>query len=219
MPNLMRSCSWGFFATVLTVVQGSASAQILGLTWDDGKIRVTAPMFHFVDGPIVERLKSGNSAAFTVSVTVSTDSRKRILKQASEKFVLSYDLWEEKFAAALPSRKLGPVSHRTPAGAEAWCLDQLSITAAELPSKKPLWFSLEVKAAERPQDEDAQVPTSLSSMIDLFGRNRPKEARRWLTEAGPVELDQIPKQGGKRSSVTEGEPALSAVEHAAVGLE
>ena len=194
-------------------------AQILGLTWDDGKIRVTAPMFHFVEGPIVERLKSGIPAAFTVSVTVSTDGRKSVLKQASERVVFSYDLWEEKYATALPFRKLGPVSHRSPAAAEAWCLDQLSITASELPGKKPLWFSLEVKSAERPQDGDNSVPTSLSSMIDLFGRNRPKETRRWLAEAGPVELDQIPRLSGKRAALVETNSSDSAAERLALGFE
>jgi len=218
MRNAMDRWCWGAFAAVVLTAPG-ASAQVLGLTWDDGKIRVAAPMFHFVEGPIVERLKSGIPAAFTVSVTVSTDSRKSILKQASERFVFSYDLWEEKFATALPSRRLGPVSHRTSGAAEAWCLDQLSITASDLPSKKPLWFSLEVKAVERPQDGDTSMPTSLSSMIDLFGRNRPKETRRWQAEAGPVELDQIPKSSGKRSALMEAEPSFGAAEHTALGLE
>lgn len=210
---------WGTIIAVLLAAPGAARAQVLGLTWDDGKIRVAAPMFHFVEGPIVERLKSGVPAAFTVSVTISTDSRKSILKQASERFVFSYDLWEEKYATALPSRRLGPVTHRTSGAAEAWCLDQLSITASDLPSKKPLWFSLEVKAVERPQDGDSSMPTSLSSMIDLFGRNRPKETRRWQTESGPVELDQIPKLSGKRSALTEAGPAFGAAEQSFLGLE
>lgn len=213
--NLAR---WPLPAALL-IAACPAPAQVLGLTWDDGKIRVTAPMFHFVEGPIVERLKSGVPATFLVSVTVSTDGRKSVLRQASERVVFSYDLWEEKYATALPLRKLGPVSHHSPAAAEAWCLDQLSIPASGLPGKQPLWFSLEVKSAERPQDSGNSVPTSLSSMIDLFGRNRPKETRRWLAESGPVELDQIPKLSGKRAALTGGELADSTEDRPAPGLE
>ena len=219
MRNAQRRYTWVALLATLAAVQGTLSAQVLGLSWDDGKIRVVAPMFHFVEGPIVERLKSGIPATFMVSLTVSTDSRKNVVKQASERFVLSYDLWEEKYATAMPSLKLGPVAHRTPAAAERWCFDQLFIKASELPEKKPLWFSLEVKAIEQSQDTDNSVPTSLSSMIDLFGRNRPKEAKHWHTETGPVELEKIPKQSGKRSALSETEPVSSETAQAFVGLE
>jgi hypothetical protein len=159
------------------------------------RIRVAAPQLRFIVGKPLERLRNGAPVPFAFQLAVSADHWDSVLDRDIERFVLSYDLWEEKLAIA----KLGPprksVSHLAASAAEAWCVGELSVAPGRIGEEQPFWVRLEVRA-ENPAEEaelDRQESVSLTRLIEIFGRRGRGEQSRWVAEAGPVKLAELRK--------------------------
>src|SRR6478735_8587513 len=91
------------YAQYLSVVASAACicvvAQDLLLRHSNDQVRVTAPRLHFLTGKPLERMRNGASVTYDMQLIILADNRQAILRRALERFVLSYDLWEEKFSA------------------------------------------------------------------------------------------------------------------------
>src|SRR5580692_6648581 len=70
----------------------------LAIVWEGDDLRVAAPQLHFLTGKPMERLKDGSSVVFLTQLTLSVDDVSNVLRRTPERFVFSYDLWEEKFS-------------------------------------------------------------------------------------------------------------------------
>ena len=68
-----------------------------------------------------------------------SDNRQLVLRRGFERFVVSYDLWEEKFSATRMRTARTSASHLSAEAAEAWCLDHLSVPAGGLTTDKPVY--------------------------------------------------------------------------------
>jgi hypothetical protein len=163
-------------------------------------VRVAAPSLHFIEGPVLERLKSGAPVSLDLLLSVASDNRSNVFKKITEKVILSYDLWEEKYFVASPVRKANVYSHRSSANAEAWCIEQLSVRSADLPSARSLWFRLEVKPEDLEDDPAAASRMSLRGMVDTFGRARGHGPLRFILEAGPLKLEDLRRPARKLSA-------------------
>src|ERR1051326_9168696 len=88
------------------------ASELLSVTWDGDDLHVSAPQLHFLAGKPLDRLKDGAAVVFLSQLTLTTDKFSTSLRRTPERFVFSYDLWEEKFSVT----KLGPgqrtVSHQ-----------------------------------------------------------------------------------------------------------
>jgi hypothetical protein len=132
-----------------------------------------------------------------LDIAVLPKSGAASVAQAKQTFVLSYDLWEERFAVTLvgtpsgtPSRS---VAYLTSAAAEAWCLEQLTVAVSALGSlgkDVPFWIRLEYRIL----DNDPTPPVdngsgySLQGLIDTMSRRRKAQDLSHVIEAGPFRL-------------------------------
>ncbi len=167
----------------------------------DGRLRVTAPHLKFVSGKPLERLQNGAPVPFAFQLAVSTDRWATVLSRDIERFVFSYDLWEEKFAVAKAGYPRKSVSHLTARAAEAWCVDELSLAPSGVGAQQPFWVRLDVKA-EDPAEQaelDRQESMSLTKLIEIFSRRTRGDQNRWVADAGPFRLDDLKK--GPRASL------------------
>ena len=160
-------------------------------TTTGGEVRVQAPGFRFITGEPLARLKDG--------LTVRVELELRVLggpgaaaaaAQSRHTFVLSYDLWEERFAAAVSGTGSRSVSHVTAAAAEAWCIQQLAVPVSGLGSlrNQPFWIRLESRLVNGENDGRAGEGLTLRGIIDTLSRRQASEKASHSEEAGPFRV-------------------------------
>src|ERR1051325_4208372 len=148
------------------------AAGSLEVSFDGDNVRVAAPDLAFLTGKPLERLHNAATVTFLSQLTLSADRDGRVVvKRAPERLVVSYDLWEEKFSVTIPGRGMRRPFVGTAAQTEAWCLENLAVSALGLAPDRPLWLKFELRTADR--REIATVVgdhgVSLSEvLIDLF---------------------------------------------------
>lgn len=185
--------------TALAGVVSGLCAQELLVRNNGDLISVTAPALHFLTGKPLDRIRNGRAVPYDFQLTVLGDSKGTVLRRSLQRFVFSYDLWEEKFQVKM-LRGSGVSKRLDAARAEAWCLDQMSFASGGLPSNKDLWVRLEIRAQE-PKEEIAlsdDSGVSLTTLIEVFSRaQRVREQNYWRLDSGPLRLSALPRSGGR----------------------
>ena len=176
-------------AGVCAVVWGQ---QLLVRSADD-ELHVAAPHLHFLTGKPLERIHNGNAVPYDFQLSILADAKANVLRRAFERFVFSYDLWEEKFSVMRMRSGRAQASNLTAEAAEAWCIDKMELSLSGLPSDQPLWLRLEVRAQDphdRPINQDEGM--SLKALIELFSHaSTGRQPQYWHAEAGPFKLAEL----------------------------
>jgi hypothetical protein len=158
------------------------------------ELRVAAPRLHFLTGKPLERMRNGASVTYDMQVIVYADNKQVILRRGFERFVISYDLWEETFSVARVRSARASAAHLSASAAEAWCLDNLAVPTTGLSTDRPVYVRLEVRALEQRDRRriDDEEGLSLNRLIDIFSRvGAPAPGTSWRAEAGPVQLQNL----------------------------
>ena len=139
-----------------------------------GDVRVQAPGFRFITGEALARLKDGLSVRVELEIGVLPGPGETATLRQKQAFVLSYDLWEERFAAAVSGTGSRSMSHLTSAAAEAWCVQQLAVPVGALGSLRtqPFWIRLEsliLNGNTAGRDDDG---LTLRGMIETLSRRQ-----------------------------------------------
>ena len=186
---------WVAVTFVSGFIAALAAAALL-LERKNDSLRIAAPHFRFLEGRPLQRLKYGVAVPFDFSLTLTSGPRPAAPRRAYERFVISYDLWEEKFSVVQTRGDRKTATRLTAAAAEAWCLENLLVSTAGLSDGDRVTARLEVRAAEREQPvfgpgSIGEAGISLNGLIEIF--SRPPEARQsaWTLESGPVRLGDI----------------------------
>ena len=111
----------------------SVSSEDLIVRRTAGDLRVTAPRLNFLNGKALDRLHDGALVPFDFQLTVSAGSKNNVVARALERFTISYDVWEERFSVVRLRDLRKSSLNLSPKSAELWCLDNISIPAAESP--------------------------------------------------------------------------------------
>jgi hypothetical protein len=168
-----------------------ALAQSLQVSQSGDEIRITAPGFHFLRGKALERLQNGNAVPFDILLTALGEGKTTVLQRAFERYVISYDLWEQTYSASRMRSNRAQVANLTAEKMEDWCLAGMTLRSSSLPQNEPVWFRLEVRPQEPRQSDpgfDESGP-SLAALIEVFSRaSGSKNAEVWRVETGPVRL-------------------------------
>jgi hypothetical protein len=174
-------------------------SQELKLRSSADQIMVAAPKLHFLVGTPLERLRNGNTVAFDFYLAVLGESKQSILRKNFDRFVISYDIWEERFSVSRMRSARSSASRLTAEAAETWCLDNIAVSSVGLPADTPVWVRLDIRAQDtrdrNPLSDDDGI--SLSSLIDIFSKPDKQEPRQWRLEAGPMQLRDIPRSVGR----------------------
>jgi len=169
----------------------SLAAPRLLIRRDGANLRVSAPQIRFLNGKALEQLKNGANVGFVSQILITGESI--IFSRSVDRFVVSYDLWEEKFSAT----RLGPPqrssSRMSVPATEAWCLDVLAPIPLSLSPSRPFWLKLELRV-EDPKESTAIVGDpgiNLTRLVELFSRPPRSQQQHWNETAGPLRLQDL----------------------------
>ena len=190
--------SWLLAGFAIPVFRASGAVS-LSVLWDGDNLHVAAPELHFLTGRPLERLRDGSSVLFMAQLTLSTDRMVTVYRRSPDRFVVSYDLWEEKFSVT----RLGPsprsVSNLTAEAAETWCLDNMAISAMGLEPGRPFWMRFELRPAEKEDTAVLGEPgINLTRLIEYFSRRPRAQQPQFTLDAGPMRLGDLKRLPGRQ---------------------
>ena len=102
----------------------------LEVTFDGDNIHVAAPGLHFLTGKPLERLKNAATVVFVSQITLFSDDHGTIFRRpVTERLIVSYSLWEEKFSVTIRGGDSTRTAPRllTAQQAESWCIENLAV--------------------------------------------------------------------------------------------
>jgi hypothetical protein len=181
--------------TAITLYSLGLASEGLQPRWTGDFLEVASPKLHFLTGRQLDRLRNGAAVPFDFQLTLSAGPG-LLVHRSLERFVVSYDLWEERFSVVRLRNSRRSAAHLTAAAAETWCLDNIAIPSFAVPSDKPFWLKLEIRSAESKQiapiaDEGG---VSLATLIELFSHPTRNTQGHWESEAGPFRLSDLRRQ-------------------------
>ena len=196
MTRRRTGLSWIGLAAVALLAAPAArmSAQSVSVSVANGLLHVRAPALTFVKGEPLTRLKDGRSVRVDFDVAVMPRPAAAALTQSRHTFVLSYDLWEERFAATHVTTPPRSVSHLSQKDVETWCLDRVTVPVAALgrQARDPIWIRLEyrVQESDRPPAADDDTGFTLRGLIDRLSQRQGGDPLRGVVDGGPFRLPQ-----------------------------
>jgi hypothetical protein len=156
-----------------------------------GDIRVTAPALHFLTGKSLMRLHDGAAVPFDFQLVAASGSKNNVVARSLERFTVSYDVWEEKFSVVRGSDFRRSGMRLSALSAESWCLDNIVIPAARLPSGQQLWARLEIRTVESKEPLESSSGINLNTLIEIFSRPSRPQQDRWFAESEPFQLADL----------------------------
>ncbi len=157
-------------------------------------LHISAPQIRFLAGKPLEQLKNGATVGFVCQVTMTPgETSVSVLARTVDRFVVSYDIWEEKFSATRPGPPMRRADRMNVPAAEAWCLDEPLTPPPSLPLASPFWIKLELRA-EDPKDSAAIIGEpgiNLNRLVELFSRPPRSTQPHWMEIAGPLRLQDL----------------------------
>jgi hypothetical protein len=190
--------TWWVIAAFLSGLAFAMAAEELILSTEESRLEFSAPRVHFLVGKPLERLRNASEVPFDFKITLWSGTHSHLLLEAPARFVVSYDLWEQKFSVTKLVTPRRTARHLTDSAAEAWCLQQMSLDVTGVGANEPLWARLEIRAQDgkegglpfgRGNITDSGI--SLTSLIEIFSRPAATAQPHWSVETGPVTLDQL----------------------------
>jgi hypothetical protein len=163
------------------------AAETISVSYDGDNLRPVAPNVHFLAGSLLDRLKDGETVTYLSWLSLFSIDRGDPLRMRMDRFLVSYDIWEQKFKVTVPGPALRARAGLSGPQAEAWCLENMPISAAGLAPDALFFLRLELRGATQ---KDFSAPAaeggagiSLRALIELFGRKAGPGDPRW----GPFE--------------------------------
>ena len=191
--NRISRRSWLLAGLTIPLFRARA-AEKLSATFDGDNLYPVAPALHFLAGKPLDRLRDANAVAFVSRIAVFTDDRGTLFREVQARLIVSFDIWDEKFKVKI----LGASQSRdglSAKEAEAWCMDNLAISALGLAPNRPFWLRFELSTVPKQNLSSilGDSGISLTGMIEILGRKAVGDEPRWLLETGPLRLSELPR--------------------------
>ncbi len=179
--------SW-LLASLALCLPCARAAESISISYDGENLRPVAAGVHFLSGSSLDRMKDGEAVTYSSWLSLYTLNRSDPLRLRSDRFVISYDIWEQKFKVTIPGPAPRSKTGLTGPQAESWCLENMAISASGLATDTPFFLRLELRAP-KPKESSAAAADSgsgisiLKSLPELFGRKAEPGEPHW----GPYE--------------------------------
>ncbi len=187
--------SWLLAGLSLSVsrLRGEERTNVL---FDGDMLRVAAPNAHFLTGKPLQRLKDGATVVYLAQLGIYDDSafqRPYRLAQV-DRFAISYDVWDvDKFSVAMLTTTPKKAGNLSASATEAWCLENLAISASNLAVDRRFWLRLYMHTADQ-RDLSGVVAgpgLSLAEFVMRLGRKPGADDPPFILEAGPLRLADL----------------------------
>jgi len=177
----MSRRSW--LAAGLTLPLCLMNAATMDIAFDGDTLRPVMPDLHFLSGRALERLKDARTVVFLSQVTLLREDHITAFRHTPQRFYVSYDIWEGRFKVTIPGATPESRPGLTAAQAEAWCMDNVAVSALGLEPNREFWMRFDLRAAD-PKDVASIVSEagiSISGLIEFFSRNTDGDPH-WVME-------------------------------------
>jgi hypothetical protein len=178
-------------------------AEPLSVTYDGDTLFPIVPNLHFLSRPTaaLDRLKDGNTVVFISRLSLFTIDRAIPRKQTASRFMVSYDIFEERFKVTLPGSAPRSRSGLTAAQAESWCIENIAISASGLPKDVPFFLRLELRTAD-PKGLSGVITepgiSILGTVAEIFSRKPGPQNPSWGPfESRPMRLSDLTPTTGR----------------------
>ena len=173
----------------------AAAAQKLDVRLDGDHLRVTVNSSRLIAGEALQRLRDGASVTYFMRVSAWNGKAGKLLSSTEYRFVVSFDIFEEKFQVTrtIPSARVA--SHLSMTAAEAVCTEGLEIPLTGIGSTMAFWVQWEFQTENATGSEGAG---GLGSLVEIFSRKVSKEPAKGLVESGPYRLADLPRYSAPR---------------------
>jgi hypothetical protein len=194
---------WWLLAAFFSGLAFAMWAEELVLNARDSRVEFSAPRVHFLTGRPLERMRNSDQVPFLIHTTLWSGTRTHLLKETAARFMVSYDLFEEKFSVSEIEPNLKKAGNlMSDVGAEACCLQQMSIDVTGVGGSEQLWARLEIRAQDPKDggplfgkdnitDSGISLNSGITKLIDIFSRPAQASQHPLTLEAGPLTLDEL----------------------------
>jgi hypothetical protein len=169
-------------------LQTLAQSRPLVVEKQGDRLIVTAPQLHFLNGRPLDQLHNGASVTYITSLTLNSSGTQTFRLQ--ERFIVSYDLWEEKFSVVQAGKIGRSASHLTAEAVEAWCLESLSVPVPALKSDKSFVIRLEC-TIDPSNGTDSGPGLTLAGLIDALSRKQREEQPHWEATSDTLRISNL----------------------------
>jgi hypothetical protein len=188
--------SWLLAGLVIPLFRARAAGQ-LTVSFDGDNLHIAAPDLHFLSGRALARVRDADTVTFFSQISLFADAQETtLLRRVAERVVVSYALWEEKFAVTIPGLTTRSTMHASAAQAETWAIENLAVSALGLAPNRPLWLRFDLRAAT-PKELSSVVGDSgvisIRGLVEMLSRKSGTENPRWVLTAGPFRVSDLPR--------------------------
>ncbi len=178
---------------VLIGWQLSGQTQPLTVERQGANLRVSAPLLHLLEGNPLDQLHNGASVTYVCGMTINASPSGRLMSRFEQTFVVSFDLWEERFSVVQTSVAGRSASHLTASAAENWILESMHVPAPAVSQEKPFVIKLACRVVDKEAEPGAEARPglTLAGLIDVFSRKEKPPELRWQAESGPLRLADL----------------------------
>jgi hypothetical protein len=195
----LEAGSWRWqvcLALTLALLPAAVLAQSVGVRLDGEQLHIVAPQLHFLGMDVLQRLHNGIAVTYTFNIRTAADRYGKAANEMTYRFIVSYDIFEEKFAVNRIEPIPRSITHLTQEATEAWCLDSIVVPTANLGSDQSFWIMLDYRSEETKSSADNSVDSGASfigQLIDVFSRPRQKQELHGSFTSGPFRLAELRK--------------------------
>jgi len=160
-----------------------ARAGTMDVAFDGDTLRPVLPDLHFIAGRALERLKDARTVVFLSQITLLREDHVTPFRHAPQRFYVSYDIWEGRFKVTIPGATPESRLGLTAEQAEAWCMDNVTVSALGVAPDRDFWMRFDLRTAD-PKDAASIVSESgisISGLIEFFSR-KPDGEPHWAME-------------------------------------
>jgi hypothetical protein len=177
----------------LLYANAPARAQSLLLERRGDHLHIAAPQLHFLSESATQKLRNGSTVTYVLTLTVAQEHSRKPVFFLQKRFVVSFDLWEEKYSVVQRGLENHSASRMNTAAAEAWCFENMPIPVSFVLERQPFMVRLEcsMDSGEEKEAGENHSSLTLAGLIDIFSRKRQEEPSRWEAIAGPLRLEEL----------------------------
>jgi hypothetical protein len=186
-------------AALIAAIHGTAVAQSLSARTDGDRVRIVVSGTRFLSGDALKKLHDGVPVSYVFRLTALTSRFGTTIARSEYRFVISYDIFEEKFQVSRVRPTARVVSHLSVAAAESALIEAMDLPIQSI-TAMPFWLRLEYQAEE--SSENGNPDVSLGGLVEIFSRTSAKEPIRGMLERGPLRLSDLPRTAPARGATS-----------------
>lgn len=155
-------------------------------------LRVSTKGVAFLGGKQLDAVRNGATVTFDLQLSLLNEAGGSAGRSV-ERFVFSYDIWEERYSVVQLTTRAG-VTNLTLDAAQQWCIDRMGVNVAAVSKTARHRLRLDIRGGEprrRARRDQDDPPIALATLVDIFSRPARQTEKTWQLESAAFQLDSL----------------------------